>query len=301
MTCCSRIAADRPRGAAQELDSSARARPLLGTTVTIRVAGLPREAADRAIDRGFAAVAKVHRLMSFHEAGSDVSRLNREAARGPVAVDPHTVIVLRQALEIAAASRGVFDPSLGGPLAARGVLPRPVDAPEPDPAASWRDIAVTPEGRVRFARPLWIDLGGIAKGYAVDLAGAAMTLPAQAQAVIEAGGDLRVWGPDPEPVQLAVAVPGAVPVVELHDGAIAGSTSAPGWGAAAPTHLHGTTRRAVGGRSFAAVAAPSCMVADALTKPVLALGARAEPLLRRYGAIAYLYSARRGWRILGGA
>jgi thiamine biosynthesis lipoprotein len=275
-----------------------RARPLLGTTVAIRVSGLVRDEAHPAIDRAFAAVAEVHRLMSFHEADSDLSQLNRDAWRRQVAVDRQTVKVLSQALEIAAASRGVFDPTVAASLVASGVLPRPAGGTEPDSGASWRDIAMLPGGRVCFARPLWLDLGGIAKGYAVDAALEAMALPASVRVVINAGGDLRVAGPGFEPVQLAWPISGAQPIVALEEGAIASSTSAPAAGASVKAHF--AKGRVVGTRSFAAVAASTCMIADALTKPVLALGRRAEPLLRRYGAIGYRYSARNGWHVLGG-
>jgi thiamine biosynthesis lipoprotein len=54
----------------------------------------------------------------------------------------------------------------------------------------------------------------------------------------------------------------------------------------------------VGTRSFVSVVAERCVIADALTKVVLAQGARSETLLRRYGASAYLYRAGHGWRSL---
>src|SRR5882724_10535413 len=82
-----------------------RARPLLGTLVSIRVGGTARREANLAIDTGFDAVAAVHRLMSFHESGSDVSRLNGDAFDGAVAVDSRTMTVLRRALNLSAASR----------------------------------------------------------------------------------------------------------------------------------------------------------------------------------------------------
>lgn len=297
MTCCSRTAAEPPN------DEVERARPLLGTLVAIRVTGLLREDADRAIDRAFAEVAEFHRLMSFHETGSDLSRLNRDAARAPVEVDRRTLAVLRAALDLAEETDGVFDPTIGGALVERGALPAP-DAPAPgasapDPSASWRDVAIRADGRVTFTRPLWLDFGGIAKGHAVDAALTAMALPGRARVVIDAGGDLRVAGPGSEMIRLAVPAQSEVPLVALEDGALASSTSVPAWGARFAAHVHGQTRRDVGTNSFAAVTAPSCGVADALTKPVLALGAQAQPLLRRHGAQAYLYSDRHGWRILG--
>jgi FAD:protein FMN transferase len=276
-----------------------RVRPLLGTFVSIRLENLPAAEAHRAIGRGFAAIAEIHALMSFHEPASDIARLNREAYTAPVAVHPHSFAVLRRAIEIAQASNGVFDIAVAGALVAQGVLPRPASAQEPDPAACWRDIELLQDDRVRFARPLWLDLGGIAKGYAVDRAMISMALGPKVQSCVNAGGDLRVSGPLPEAVRLRMTMPGAAPVVEILNGSLASSTGVARWGAARAAHLNGASRRVVGARRFVSVAAQSCMTADALTKVVLAKGPRAEGLLRRCGAVAYLYSARAGWRILG--
>jgi thiamine biosynthesis lipoprotein len=276
-----------------------RMRPLLGTFVSIRVEHLSEAQAHHAIACGFDAIAEVHALMSFHEASSDVARLNREAWHGPVAVHPHTLAVLRHALEVSRNSNGVFDITVGAELVARRVLPRPPTAPEPDPEASWYDIELLRGGRVRFARPLWIDLGGIAKGYAVDHAIARMALGPEAQSCINAGGDLSVSGPAAEPIRLGLTTPKAVPVVTLHNGSLASSTGVACWGAVRGAHLDGKSRRAVGLRRFASVVAQSCMTADALTKVVLAIGSRADGILRKFGAGAYLYSPSAGWRVLG--
>ena len=61
-------------------DSIRRARPLLGTFVEIEIAGARRSDLNAVIDAAFDAVTLAHRLMSFHEPASDLSRLNREAA-----------------------------------------------------------------------------------------------------------------------------------------------------------------------------------------------------------------------------
>src|SRR5690349_3613722 len=84
-----------------------RARPLLGTLVDIRIAA-DGAAAAGAIDAAFAAVERVHRLMSFHAADSDLSRLNRSAHERPVRVDPWTFEVLSASRCIAAATGGAF-------------------------------------------------------------------------------------------------------------------------------------------------------------------------------------------------
>jgi FAD:protein FMN transferase len=69
-------------------DSVRRTQPLLGTFVEIAAAGADRDDLQQAIDKAFAAVAQVHRLMSFHDPHNDVSRLNREASTRAVPVTP---------------------------------------------------------------------------------------------------------------------------------------------------------------------------------------------------------------------
>lgn len=281
-----------------------RARPYLGTFVTIKVAGLAEAEAHLAIDQAFTVVAAIHGLMSFHEPRSDVSALNRDAARVPVVVDPRTFEVIRCALEIASASGGVFDISIAPQLVVWGFLPRPAGAPEPDRRASWRDIELLSDGRIRFHRPLWIDLGGIAKGYAVDSAIASLRSAAVSQCSINAGGDLRISGPAVERVVLRTAAPDDnVPVLEIENGSVASSSGREHIRRfrhrQVGPHVHGLRRAAVGTRSFVSVAAEQCVIADALTKVVLARGAESASLLRKYDATAYLHSARGGWKILG--
>src|SRR5262245_61465476 len=123
--------------------ASARARPLLGTLVEIRVAagGEPR-----AVERAFDAVERVERLMSIHDPQSELSAVNRSAHRSPVAVDAWTFDVFRLALELHRRSAGAFD--CAAPLSA---------------GVSSADIALSAPGRVYFRRPLRVDFGGIAK------------------------------------------------------------------------------------------------------------------------------------------
>jgi thiamine biosynthesis lipoprotein len=266
--------------------------------VEIACRGLDESPAHRAIDAAFAAIDDVHRLMSFHAPDSDVTRLNQAAASAPVEVDPRTAAVLARALELAAASDGAFDVTIGERLVAWGRLPPPPAAPTPDVAATWRDIELLPGHRVRFHRPLWIDLGGIAKGFAVDCAIGRVAGDPGVRWIVNAGGDLRVAGPGAEPVLLQTDRPsaaGAV-VVELEDGSLASSGGGSG---AAGAHLDGRSRRPVGQAGFVSVVAPECTVADALTKVVLAVGSRATPVLRRYGASAFLQTPQGDWLTLG--
>ena len=122
---------------------------------------------------------------------------------------------------------------------------------------------------------------------------------------MNAGGDLRVFGPEAERVHLRPESPGnqGMPVLEIENGSLASSS---GYldrlrhphGFHGP-HVDGVKRRPVGTHSFACVVAERCVVADALTKVALARGLRSDPLLRRYGATAHLHSTRYGWRTAG--
>ena len=259
-----------------------RARPLLGTLVEIAVCAEDGETERRACDTGFAAIADVHRLMSFHERDSDVSRLNRAAHLRPVDVDPRTAAVLRRARAISALSTGAFDCTIGARMVELGLLPRG-DIANPSGAASHRDVAVGADDRVRFRRPLAIDLGGIAKGFAVDLAVAALARAGATAGCVNAGGDLRVFGDRAWPI--AIRRPDApaelVALPPLRNRAIA--TSADSF-AARGNVIDPATGRAHRRPISVSVVANSCMDADALTKVVWLAAHPPIPLLERMHA-----------------
>src|SRR5262249_49133330 len=81
------------------------------------------------------------------------------------------------------------------------------------------------EGQVRFHRPLWIDLSGIAKGYAIDRAIDVLHAAGADQVCVNAGGDLRVSGSGAERVLLRTDQTGVpMQVIEISDGALASSS-----------------------------------------------------------------------------
>lgn len=286
---------------------------LLGTFVTLGTTARDAAAATAALDDATAAIADVQRLMSFHDALSDVSRINRGAAREAVRIAPTTAEVLRLACEFSRASAGAFDVTVAPQLVAAGLLPVPAGAPAPDERACWRDLEFVSDDEVIAHRALWIDLGGIAKGYAVDAAWQRLHAAAPLRCRVNAGGDLRLSAQRPEPVLLDVPdhARDAVPLIELADGSIASSGGAPAARNVALTnaddarrdrpHVDGRTRRAIETDAFACVVATRCVVADALTKIVLAAPELATALLDRHDAMALLHRPARGWHTLGRA
>jgi len=259
-----------------------RARPLLGTRVEVVARGSHRDALLAAAGAALDEVAAMHRLLSFHDPESDLGRLHRAAHREAVKVDRRTWRALASARWLTTATSGGFDPTCAASLVAGGLRPRPTGAPEPDPGATLADLVLLPGWRVRFRRPLWIDLGGIAKGLAVDRAVArlrALGIPAGS---VEAGGDLRVFGAGA--VRVAIRdprEPGAIcAVIELEDSAVASSSQA-----AEPGHLVATGFGAVSALGASVVAA-RCTVADAWTKGALFAPEAARRALPGIGAAA---------------
>jgi thiamine biosynthesis lipoprotein len=276
-----------------------RARPFLGTLVRISCDGLPEFEAHRRIDQAFDEISCIQNLMSFHSIFSDVSRMNCEAAHKAVSVDKHTISVLRYALDISQASNGVFDISVGGALVEKNNLPRPNFLPLPDSESSWRDIELTENDQVRFHRPLWVDLGGIAKGYAVDCAIERVADNDEISWCVNAGGDLRISGPQSKKVMLnPVARSSAyLPLVELTNASLASSEGQSGVDetSAAGMPLDGRKREALDRRRFASVIAERAVIADALTKIVLVQQSDAMGILKRFDAAAIVHSPDDGW------
>lgn len=284
------------------LPPTERAKPLLGTIVRIRVTGLEPLCAHEAISGAFDIMSEIHCLMSFHEAGSELSRLNATAGRAPIWISAHTRTVLEKALDLARASQGLFDPTIAPALVARGLLPSPDETP-PSTEASWEDVILSSDGSVSFSRPLWLDLGGIAKGYAVDCAVAHLEAFGPASLYVEAGGDLRLAGPDEESVYLAApGSGGAQPMLKVENAAVASSGSQPADDAPdsplTSAHIDTRTGKFCSTNRFVSVVAPRCIDADALTKVVMAAGPEAASILAEYQACAFLFEGA-NWTQIG--
>ena len=271
----------------------------LGTLVDITAHASTERIACDALRMGFEAIARVHRRLSGHEPASELTRVNWSAAHAPQSISREFRDVLECALALAAGSNGAFDPTIGGELVSRGFLP---GFAEHARNATWRDVELD-GNMLRFKRPLILDFDGIAKGYAVDRAIAALQAAGATQSLVNAGGDLRVHGPNTETLALRTggSQSAALPLISIADGAVA-------------TSAYGGRRRRVRGRLATplidprnrlpsmstrtiSVAAPTCMIADALTKVVALDGPRSARVLDRYEASATIVSPAQGrWR-----
>ena len=279
-------------------NSVRRARPLLGTVVEISAEGLPREDLGRAVEAAFQAVAETHRLMSFHDAESDVSRLNRLAAGHPVVVHPWTYEVLRIAQAMHAASDGAFDITVAPVLQKLGVLPADdAEAASARDAIAFRAVELLPGDRVRFRDSrVRIDLGGIAKGFAVDRAAAALRANEVTCGLVNAGGDLASFGPRPRRIHVRDPRHPGISLcrLDLTDAALASSGRLidPPQGADAVLTAVIDPRSCAPAASIAGatVRAETCVIADALTKLVMIGGLDSREALEHYRASALFVS-----------
>ena len=264
-----------------------RARPLLGTVVSIQLrldeAGAPQ--ASKAMAAAFALVERLQQAMSAHSCGSDLARLAQARAGEAIAIDPHTVAVLRLAQVWSRVSRGAFDPLQAGlRLVRRGLRPGLGECAEAP--AQLAELRFLDERTVEAAGPLPLDLGGIAKGYAVDQAVATLRAHGMRCGLVNAGGDLRAFGDRPWSIEVQHPVVRARShrLLRLREGALASSVRMGN-----PEFV--ATRRRAARWQHSTVLARDCVTADALTKWALQ---EAEPglILRQ----ALRQAGARMWR-----
>jgi FAD:protein FMN transferase len=276
-----------------------RAKPLLGTFVEITATGLPAADGEAAVEAAFEAIALIHDLMSFHEPLSDVSRINRTEPNEIVIVHPWTFAVLEAAAEVNRHSGGVFDICVAPALQELGLLPgrRAREQLRPQLDGSGGAIALMPGCRVsRASAGVGIDLGGIAKGFAIDRAVDTLHRHGVASGLVNAGGDIGAFGPEEHRVDIRDPADRSRRLchIGLRNGAVASSANAacatrsqvmPGSHIIDPRDCKPT-----GFLLGASVIAASGTIADALTKVVMIEGAAALPVLARYGASALIMS-----------
>ena len=259
-----------------------RARPWLVTIVEI---GVPAER-ESAINAGFAEIARIHRLMSFHEATSDIAKLRRAKAGELVDVDLATVAVLRTSADLHKKTDGLFNVVVGRQLVRTRFLPR-IDVDHLSQfSEDAGDIEIISDHQVCLRRRVLIDLDGIAKGYAVDCAVAALQAAGVRCGIVNAGGDIRVFGDSPMPIHVRTAQGGLGDAFAIQNCAVASSenmrTRRTLKGEITTPHIGRDNRSTVIDKTVTVVA-NTCIIADAMTKVAMVEPDLADYLLADYG------------------
>jgi thiamine biosynthesis lipoprotein len=202
--------------------------------------------------------------------------------------------VLSIAQELEKASRGVFDITIAPVLERWGYLPNLQNTADRLGGSAY---ALLRENRVQFSHALHIDLGGIAKGFAVDRAADALQGEGVSAGVVNCGGDLRAFGEETHTIHLRhpASPQHAVGAVQMANTALA--TSASYFSRKSFENqlvsplLDGRRNTACVDEVSVTVIAKQSVFADALTKVVIALREESVPVLTRYGASAIILNA----------
>jgi len=175
-------------------------REQMGTAVNVWLWHEDEEAGERAAEAVFAEIDRIESLMSTYIEDSLISEVNREAAERPVEAGPELYGLVERALDISVLTRGAFDityDSVGRHYDFRaGQRPDESTIAEELPRIDYRLVQLGKKRKtIRFLEPgVRINLGGIAKGYAVERGVEVLKDHGVRHAIVSAGGDSRLLG-----------------------------------------------------------------------------------------------------------
>jgi len=173
---------------------------IMGTRVAVQLWATDPQLAARAIDAVMEDMRRTDELMSTYKPESQLSQVNAHAYERPVKVDPDIIDVVEKSIEYSRLSDGAFDVTYAsvGYLYDYRTHVHPSDAQIAAalPGVDYRQLRVDREAStIQFMRPgMRIDLGGIAKGWAVDRGVAILQQFGIEHAMVNAGGDTRLLG-----------------------------------------------------------------------------------------------------------
>lgn len=185
-----------PRSADKNLHRYEAIRVSMACTYSIVAYGADAQALPGIVEGAFDEVDRIDRLMSHYKPESPLSRLNREASFRPVAVDEELFDFLAEALRYSRDSDGAFDITVGplmkgwGFFQGEGRVPSDDELVEVRRRIGFEHVVLNARDRtIAFDRPgIELDLGGIAKGYAVDRAVGVLRRHGVAAALVNACG-----------------------------------------------------------------------------------------------------------------
>lgn len=242
-----------------------RCKPLLGTYVEVSVSSASDNKTLLDITEvAFSEIQRIENLMSFHSPESELSYINKEAYFKPCPISKDMEDVLTLALNLSKKTNGIYDISIAPTLVKYGLLPDHIS--DIDEQANWQDISIA-NGNISFRRKTLLDLGGIAKGYAVDRALSKVENRVN-NIIVNAGGDLRMkkWQGESVGVKTLNAK-GFKSIISMpmHQAAIATSNNSYMENNQSSI-INPLTKNTIIDKKSVSVFAPNCMLADALTK-----------------------------------
>jgi thiamine biosynthesis lipoprotein len=192
------------------------------------------ERTETILAQATSAVRQVETLMNIHNPASELSQFNLAPAGQPQPLSPPTIEVLTDASLLWERSGEAFDVTIQ-PLvqlwkqaAQTDRIPTDADIRQARNASRWRYIEITDLGATKTVDTTAVDLGGIAKGFAIDQAIQALQQGGCAGGIVDVGGDIRCFGvkPSGDPWRVGIVNPFTpnssqnLTIVALYDGAV---------------------------------------------------------------------------------
>jgi thiamine biosynthesis lipoprotein len=293
----------------QDFQWSSRTLNAMGTSMTLRAAHTDAAAAERALDAAIADIRHIEDQMSLFRPDSAISQLNRHGQLHHP--HPDLLEILRIAQGVSRRSQGAFDVTVQ-PLwlvfadaQQHGRLPSEPELAAARQRVGWRGLAVSQDS-VRLQREgMGITLNGIAQGYAADKVRARLQSHGIAHALIDTG-EWAALGQPAHAGDWTLGVANPRDAQRLLTGlAMLGrcvATSADDQCSFSPDLANHHIFDPHSGRSplelaSVTVVAPSCVMADALTKVFFAAGyARALPLARQWDVDVLVVDKHGRWQ-----
>ena len=264
---------------------------LMGNHFEMSVVAGDETWADECIDTGVAEIQRIERLLTTYSDDSETNRINRQAGIAPVRVSQETFDIIDRSLRISRLTQGAFDITYGSVDKRlwnfdQGMtsLPDPATARRMVRLINYRNVILNKMDTTVFLKEegMRIGFGGIGKGYAAERAKAVMRQMGSDSGIVNASGDLTVWGhqPDGKPWTIGIVNPNAAGQVfsylEVVNMAIATSGNYEKYvmiGGRRYSHtINPRTGLPVTGVKSVTILCPNAELADAMATPVMIMG-----------------------------
>jgi len=176
-------------------------RSLMSTSVEIQILTSSSEKASNAFNSAFREIERLEDLLSRYKSTSQIAQIARQAGIAPVTVEQDLLTVLKEAMTIARLSHGAFDITCPPLLQVwqqktAEQVPTDQELEQARTLVDYRTIQCDTIAQTVFlpVKGMSLDLGGIAKGYAVDRAVAVLRKQGIGSGIVNAGGDLFAFG-----------------------------------------------------------------------------------------------------------
>jgi FAD:protein FMN transferase len=192
-----------------------KSKALMDTYITITVVSGSREAADPAIDHAFDVIGRYGDLINFFSDKSELSAVNRNAGIREVRVSPETLDTVEKAVFVSEKSGGAFDPTIGPEIKlwdfVKKIRPTDTEIRKNLPLVNYKNIVIDKNKSTVYLKKkgMLLDLGGIAKGYAADLAVQDLKQRGISGGIVAIAGDIKAFGlkPDKKPRVVGIKNP----------------------------------------------------------------------------------------------